>query len=159
MKEMIHEALNIISYALGRRVESLEECMRLSSQDLYLIATKVRRFSTALSYLYEAYYISGLAVKYLSNENFTQERFIQVSKELFTLEIEHGRVIKYPESYAVPIIKDTLIYHQNQKVIERNEDRSFRVIDQVKLDESIEKFIRDLNDQVAINLKFNKALP
>ncbi len=159
MKEMIHEALNIISYALGRRVESLEECMRLSSQDLYLIATKVRRFSTALSYLYEAYYISGLAVKYLSNENFTQERFIQVSKELFTLEIEHGRVIKYPESYAVPIIKDTLIYHQNQKVIERNEDRSFRVVDQVKLDELIEKFIRDLNDQVAINLKFNKALP
>lgn len=159
MKEMIHEALNIISYALGRRVESLEECMRLSSQDLYQIATKVRRFSTALSYLYEAYYISCLAVKYLSHENFTQERFIQVSKELFTLEIEHGRVIKYPESFAVPIIKDTLIYHQNHKIIERNEDRSFRVVDQVKLDEAIEKFIRDLNDQVAINLKFNKALP
>ncbi|MFP5385239.1 MAG: 1-acyl-sn-glycerol-3-phosphate acyltransferase [Bacteriovoracia bacterium] len=159
VKEMIQEALDIVSYALGRKVESLEECMRLSPQDLYLIATKVRRFSTALSYLYEAYYISGLSVKYLSQENFTQDRFIQVSKELFTLELEHGRVIKYPESFAVPIIKDTLIYHQNQKVIERNEDRSFRVVDQLKLDESIEKFIRDLNDQVAINLKFNKALP
>jgi glycerol-3-phosphate O-acyltransferase len=159
MKEMILEALNIISYALGRKVESLEECMRLSSQDLYLIATKVRRFSTALSYLYEAYYISSLAVKYLSQENFTQERFIQVSKELFTLELEHGRVMKYPESYAVPIIKDTLIYLQNQKVLERNDDRSFKVVDQPKLDELIEKFIRDLNDQVAINLKFNKALP
>ena len=159
IKEMILEALEIISYALGRKMESLEECMRLSSQDLYLIATKVRRFSTALSYLYEAYYISSLAVKYLSNENFTQERFVQVSKELFTLEIEHGRVIKYPESFAVPIIKDTLIYHQNQKILERNEDRTFRVVDQVKLDEAIEKFIRDLNDQVAINLKFNKALP
>ena len=158
-KEMIQEALAIISYALGRKVESLEECMRLSSQDLYLLATKVRRFSTALSYLYEAYYISSLAVKYLSQENFTQERFVQVSKELFTLELEHGRVIKYPESFAVPIIKDTLVYHQNQKILERNEDRSFKVVDQVKLDESIEKFIRDLNDQVAINLKFNKALP
>ena len=159
MKEMIHEALDIISFALGRKVESLEECMRLSSQDLYLIATQVRRFSTALSYLYEAYYISSLAVKYLANESFTQERFIQVAKELFTLEIEHGRVIKYPESFAVPIIKDTLVYHQNQKVIDRNEDRSFKVIDHHKLDELIEKFIRDLNDQVAINLKFNKALP
>lgn len=158
-KEMIREALNIISYALGRRVESIEECMRLSSQDLYLIATKVRRFSTALSYLYEAYYISSLAVKYLQNDNFTQERFVQVAKELFALEIEHGRVVKYPESFLVPIIKDTLIYHQNQKVIDRNEDRSFKVIDQAKLDDSIEKFIRDLNDQVAINLKFNKALP
>jgi glycerol-3-phosphate O-acyltransferase len=159
IKEMIFEALNVISFALGRRVDSLEECMKLSSQELYQIATKVRRFSTALSYLYEAYYISSLAVKYLSLENFTQERFTQVAKELFNLEIEHGRVIKYPESFAVPIIKDTLIYHQNQKVIERNEDRTFKVVDHGKLDDSIEKFIRDLNDQVAINLKFNKALP
>jgi len=158
-KEMILEALNVISFALGRKVESMEECMKFSSNELYLIATKVRRFSTALSYLYEAYYISSLAVKYLANENFTQERFVAVAKELFTLELEHGRVIKYPESFAVPIIKDTLIYHQSQKVIDRNDDRSFKVVDQHKLDELIEKFIRDLNDQVAINLKFNKALP
>jgi glycerol-3-phosphate O-acyltransferase len=159
VKEMIREALNIISYALGRRVESIEECMKLSSQDLYQIATKVRRFSTALSYLYEAYYISSLAVKYLASSTFTQERFVQVAKELFHLELEHGRVVKYPESFAVPIIKETLIYHLNQKVLEKNVDRTFKVVDIPKLDESIEKFIRDLNDQVAINLKFNKALP
>jgi glycerol-3-phosphate O-acyltransferase len=159
VKEMIVDALGVISYALGRPIVSIEECMRLSSQDLYLIATKVRRFSTALSYLYEAYYISSLAVKYLSQENFTQERFIQVAKELFSLELEHGRVVKYPESFAVPIIKDTLIYHQSQKILVRNDDRTFRVDDQAKLDEAIEKFIRDLNDQVAINLKFNKGLP
>ena len=159
VKEMIREALNIISYALGRRVESIEECMKLSSQDLYQIATKVRRFSTALSYLYEAYYISSLAVKYLASESFTQERFVQVAKELFDLELEHGRVVKYPESFAVPIIKETLVYHLNQKVLERNEDRSYKVVDIPKLDESIEKFIRDLNDQVSINLKFNKATP
>ncbi len=158
-KEMIGDALNIISYALGRKVESLEESMKLSSQDLYLIATKVRRFSTALSYLYESYYISSLAVKYLANENFTQERFIQVAKELFELEQEHGRVVKYPEAYAVPIIKETLVYHLNQKVIMKNDDRTYKVTDQPKLDESIDKFIQDLNDQVAINLKFNKAMP
>ena len=158
-KEMIKEALAIISYSLGRQVESLEECMKLGSQDLYQIATKVRRFSTALSYLYEAYYISSLSVKYLQNENFTQERFVQVAKELFTLELEHGRVVKYPESFAVPIIKDTLVYFQSQKIIDRNDDRSFKVVDPGKLDVTIEKFIKDLNDQVAINLKFNKALP
>jgi glycerol-3-phosphate O-acyltransferase len=157
-RTMIAEALNIVSYSLGRKVESLEECMKLSPQELYQIATKVRRFSTALSYLYEAYYISGLALKYLSQQNFTQERFLQVAKELFALEIEHGRIIKYPESFAVPIIKDTLIWFQNAKVIDRNEDKSFRVSDHQKLDESIEKFLQDLNDQVAINLKFNKAL-
>lgn len=159
VKEMIGEALGIISYALGRKVESLEEAMRFSSQELFQIATKVRRYSTALSYLYEAYYISSLAIKYLENENFTQERFVQVAKELFTLELEHGRVVKYPESFAVPIIKDTLIYFQNQKVIDRNSDKTFKVVDAQKLEEAIEKFIRDLNDQVTINLKFNKALP
>ena len=159
VKEMLQDALNIISYALGRKVESLEECMHLSSQDLYLIATKVRRFSTAFSYLYEAYYMSSLALKYLSKENFTQERFVSVAKELFSLELEHGRVVRYPESFAVPIIKETLVYFQNQKVIDRNDDRTFKVIDQQKLDESIEKFIRDLNDQVAINLKFSRSAP
>ena len=158
VKDMITEALEIISFALGRRVDSLEECMRLSSQDLYLIATKVRRFSTALSYLYEAYYISSLTIKYLGKESFTTDRFIQVAKELFSLEIEHGRVVKYPEAFAVPIIKDTLVYHQSLKTIDRNDDRTFKVVDHQKLDEAIEKFIRDLNDQVAINLKFNKAL-
>lgn len=157
VKEMIAEAINIISYALGRKIESLEECMRLSSQDLYLLATKVRRFSTALSYLYEAHYISCLAVKYLAAENFTQDKFVQVAKELFQLEQEHGRVVKYSEAYAVPIIKDTLIYLLNQKVLERNDDRTMKVVDTLKLDDLIEKFISDLNDQVAINLKFNKA--
>src|SRR5690606_13114154 len=73
VKEMRQDALNIISYALGRRVESLEECMKLSSQELYTIATKVRRFSTAFSYLYEAYYMSSLSLKYLAKDSFTQD--------------------------------------------------------------------------------------
>jgi glycerol-3-phosphate O-acyltransferase len=158
-KEMIRDALNVISYCLGRRIESLEECMKLPPQELYLIATKVRRFSTALSYLYESYYISCVTIKYLRNESFTADRFVQVAKELFQLEQEHGRVVKYPEAFAVPIVKDTLVYHQNAKIIDKNEDRTFKVVDAGKLDETIEKFIHDLNDQVAINLKFNKALP
>lgn len=156
VKEMMVDALNVISFALDRRVESMEECMKFTSQELYTIATKVRRFSTALSYLYEAYYISCLAIKYFGTNNFTQERFVQVAKELFELELQHGRVVKYPEAFAVPIIKETLDYVLNQKVIERNEDRSFKIIDGPKLDDLIEKFIKDLSDQVAINLKFNR---
>jgi glycerol-3-phosphate O-acyltransferase len=159
VKEMIRDALNVISYCLGRRVDSLEECMKLQPQELYLIANKVKRFSTALSYLYEAYYISCVTIKYLSKEPFNADRFVAVAKELFQLEQEHGRVVKYPEAFAVPIVKDTIIYFQNARIIEKNDDRTFQVIDAVKLDETIEKFIRDLNDQVAINLKFNRALP
>lgn len=158
VKEMITDALKVISFCLGRKMESLEECMKLEPQELFQIATKVKSFSTALSYLYESYYISCVTIKYLANENFTADRFVQVAKELFELEQEHGRVVKYPEAFAVPIVKDTLIYFQNARIIDRNEDRTFKVVDPVKLEETIEKFIRDLNDQVAINLKFNKAL-
>jgi len=156
-KEMIAEAVKIVSYALGRKVESMEECMKLSSQEMFQVATKVRRFSTGLAYLYEAYYISSLAIKYLKQESFTQERFVQVAKELFQLELEHGRVVKYPESFAVPIIKDTLVYHKNKKIIESVDDKTYRLVDGDKLDVAIEKFIQDLNDHVVINLKLNKA--
>ncbi len=156
VKQMIFTALDVVSFGVGRRIESTDEFFKFSSQELYQIATKVRRFSTAFSYIYEAYYISAITVKYLSNETFTQERFIQVAKELFSLEIEHGRVVKYPESFAVPIIKDTLDYYLTHKTLERTEDRKFKVADQASLDKIIEKFLYDLNDQVAINLKFNK---
>ncbi len=156
-KEMIAEALMIISNAVGRKIESIEEAMKLSPQELFQIASKVRRFSTALSYLYEAYYISCMTLQYLVNENFNETRFTQVAKELFDLELEHGRVVKYPESFAVPIIKETLDYHMNNKILTRNGDRTFTVTDSEKLDEMIQKFIKDLNDQVAINLKFNKG--
>lgn len=156
VKEMIFTALDIVSYGVGRKIESTDEFFKFSSQELYQIATKVRRFSTALSYIYEAYYISAITVKYLSNEAFTQERFIQVAKELFSLEIEHGRVVKYPESFAVPIIKETIDYYLTNNTVEKTEDRKFRVVDAAKLDQLIEKFIYDLNDQVAINLKFNR---
>ncbi len=79
-------------------------------------------------------------------------------KDLSSLELEHGRVVKYSESYAVPILKDTLQFFQNEKVLIRDKDRSLKVVDSKKLDELVEKFIKDLNDQVTINLKFNKAL-
>ena len=85
------------------------------------------------------------------------ERFLQVTHELFSMELEHGRVVKYPESYSVPIIKDTLDYLQNQEVLKREDGGKFRVTDTAKVDQLIEKFLRDLNDQVAINLKFSRG--
>lgn len=157
VKEMMQEALKILSYALNREVKSLDEALKFSTQDMYLIATKIKNFSTALSYLYESYYISIMAINYLKGSGFTQDKFLQVVKELFTLEIQHGRVIRYNESFAVPILKDTLIHFQNEKVLARNESREFIVHDPEKLEQSLDSFVKDLNDQVAINVKFNKV--
>jgi glycerol-3-phosphate O-acyltransferase len=157
VKEMILHARDVVGYAVGRPLHALDEALAFSPNDLYLLASKVRHFSTAFSYLYEAYYLSAIGLKYLSKETFNMERFLQVTHELFGLELEHGRVVKYPESYSVPIIKDTLDYMQSEQVLARIDGGKFRVTDVAKVDALIEKFLRDLNDQVAINLKFNRT--
>jgi glycerol-3-phosphate O-acyltransferase len=157
IKEMILHAREVVEYAVGRPLHGLDEALSFSPNDLYLLASRVRHFSTAFSYLYEAYYLSGISLQYLVQDDFSKERFLQVAQELFELELEHGRIVKYPEAYSVPILKDTLDYYLAFGVLELKADGKMRVINLEKLDASIEKFLRDLNDQVAINLKFNRA--
>jgi glycerol-3-phosphate O-acyltransferase len=156
VKEMIQEAIAIVEYAVGSKIERLDEALAFPAEKLYKVASSVRRFSTAFSYIYEAYYTSAITVKYIGFEKFSEERFLNVSKELFDMEKEHGRVIKYPESYTVPKMKGTLDYLVNLKVLHWDEDAGlYQVIDMDKVNFLIEKFARDVNDQVSINLKFN----
>lgn len=157
IKEMILHAREVVEYAVGRPLHALDEALEFNPSDLYQLASKVRHFSTAFSYLYEAYYLAAISLKYLGNDLFGSERFLQVAQELFSLELEHGRVVKYPESYSVPILKDTLDFFVGEGVLKRVDGGKYQVVDQDKVDKLIEKFLRDLNDQVAINLKFNRA--
>ncbi len=157
IKEMILHAREVVEYAVGRPLHALDEALEFNPSDLYQLASKVRHFSTAFSYLYEAYYLAAISLKYLGKDLFGSERFLQVAQELFSLELEHGRVVKYPESYSVPILKDTLDFFVGEGVLKRVDGGKYQVVDQDKVDKLIEKFLRDLNDQVAINLKFNRA--
>lgn len=157
VREMVSHAREIVSYALGRPVTNLDEALKFSPAELFQLASKVRHFSTAFSYLYEAYYLAATSAKYLIGETFNSERFLQVAQELFTMELEHGRVVKYPESFTTPILKDTLEYMENQKALQRKDGGKYVVTDAAKVDFLIEKFLRALNDQVAINLKFNRS--
>lgn len=156
VKEMIKEAMRVIEYSLNKKIKNISEVLSFSPEELYVIAVKVRRFSTAFSYIYESYYISAVTIKYLSETTFTTDNFLTVAKELFELEIDHGRVIKYPESFSVPNLKDTLRYLENLSIIELDEEQKYKVSDIEKINYLIEKFARDINDQVAINLKFNQ---
>ena len=157
IKEMILHAREVVEYAVGRPLHALDEALEFNPTDLYQLASKVRHFSTAFSYLYEAYYLAAISLKYLGSDLFGSERFLQVAQELFSLELEHGRVVKYPESYSVPILKDTLDFFVGEGVLKRVDGGKYQVVEQEKVDKLIEKFLRDLNDQVAINLKFNRA--
>lgn len=152
--EMLEEGMRIVEYALNRKTTGIDEILKLPMDDLYQVAAKVRRFSTALSYIYEAYYIAAVTVKYLKDEPFSEDKFIQVGRELFEMEREHGRVVKYPESFTVPKLKATLNYLENSGLIARDEQNIISVLEPKKIGIMIEKFARDVNDQVSINLKF-----
>ncbi len=154
--EMLTEAKQIISHAVGQEVRTTDEVLKFSSQDLYKVARLVRRFSSAFSYIYEGYYISCSAVKYLENSTFTEERFIQVVKDLFEIELQHGRIVTYRESFTIPSMRDTLKYLQNLDVLLKKSS-DYVVQNHEKLDYLIEKFAKDINDQVSINLKFNRG--
>lgn len=156
VREMLTHARDVVSYALGRPA-NLDEALKFSPAELFQLASKVRHFSTAFSYLYEAYYLAAISAKYLVGESFNSERFLQVAQELFAMELEHGRVVKYPESFTTPILKDTLEYLENQKALEKKDGGKYTVTDPAKVDFLIEKFLRSLNDQIAINLKFNRG--
>lgn len=152
-EQMLTEGLRIFSYALDREVKDTEELLSLSPEELYRIARLVKPFSTALSYIYEAYYITAITAKYLIDDEFTLDKFLQISEELFKMEMEHGRVVKYRESYTVPKVTSALDYLVNLQVIEKINEKNFKVLDSKKLGDLIEKFARDLGDQVSINIK------
>jgi len=154
-KDMLREALEIITFALGRRVENLEESFSLSTQELYLIASKVKIFSTALSYLYESYFLSSSALKFLRKAPFSERDFLEVSKELHNMELLHGRLVKYPESYLVPVLKDSLKYFLHDQILQVNDKGMYFIPKADSMDKYIEKFAKDINDQVVLNLKLN----
>ena len=153
--EMTREAMRIMSYALERKIKHINEVLSLSIDELYKVATQVKNFASALSYIYEAYYISAISIKYLSDDPFTEDQFLNVTKELFEMEKEHGRIVRYNESFTVPKMKSTLEYLTFLEVIEKT-DKKYIVSDLGKLNYLIEKFAKDVNDQVSINLKFNQ---
>jgi glycerol-3-phosphate O-acyltransferase len=156
VREMIAETIRVVEYAVGSKIERLDEALAFPPEKLYKVASSVRRFSTAFSYIYEAYYTSTITLKYLGHDAFTMDQFLQVGKELFDMEKEHGRVIKYPESFTVPKMKGTLKYLENLEIISHDEEKQqYKVENMEKVNYLIEKFARDVNDQVSINLKFS----
>ena len=74
------------------------------------------------------------------------------------MEKEHGRVIKYPESYTVPKLISALDYFENMKIIEKLPGKKIKVLEVSKLSELIEKFAKDIGDQISINIKLKNSL-
>ncbi|AUN98653.1 hypothetical protein DOM21_07845 [Bacteriovorax stolpii] len=154
VKEFLNSTLEIVSDAVGREVKTLEECMELSHKELYQILQKVSLFSRACNYLMEAYYVCGLTLTALSKEykeGFKMETFLKKYKEVFESERKLKRIIKYAESYSVPLSKSSLQYFVHTGIVASNSGY-YAVTDSQKLADVLTKVESDLSSQLSINL-------
>ncbi len=154
IKEFQMKALEIISDAVGKPVESLEACMELNHKELYQILTRVSPFARINNYLIEAYYVAGLTLMELyrdQKEGFKLDTYTKKSKEVFESERKLKRVIKYPESYSVPLSKSSLQYYTHIKLVD-SKAGFYQVVDADKLKAVVGSFEHDLTNQLILNV-------
>lgn len=153
IKEMFFKAFRIISVSIGRDIKTLDECLTLSHKELYSIATNLGHFSRTCTFIIECYYLSALTINALNIElknGFKVDQFLKKSKDVFEVEKALGRVIKHPESYTLPVIKTSLKYFENQKLV-AFKDGIYVVTDLKRL----HQLILDYEDNLLEHIKFN----
>ena len=129
--------------------------LNLKHNELMNIATELGVFARSCTYFTESYYIGALTLKVIYTEKnypFKQEYFIKKSKDVFEAEKSLGRVIKYSESYSIPVIKNCLKFFQNSGVL--NWEENGYVLNRIAfLDKSIIRFEKELSDQIRFNMR------
>ena len=93
VKETLHKVIEIISKTSGRKINSLDDCMRLKHKELMNIATELGVFARSCTYFTESYYIGALTLKVIYTEKnypFKQDYFLKKSKEVFEAEKSLG---------------------------------------------------------------------
>jgi glycerol-3-phosphate O-acyltransferase len=155
VKQFFHRALNVVTDAIGRRVSSLNDLTTLSQKELYAIVAKVGVFGRTLSYINEAYYASALATLEMSRESdqgFKMETYQKRVADVFERERELGRVIRYPEGYSQPLVKNVIKYLENLSFVEFADGR-YRVTDEAGLAALVKRYENDLIDQLTLNIR------
>jgi hypothetical protein len=79
------------------------------------------------------------------------DTFLKRNKEMFEIERKHKRIIKYPESYSVPLSKSSLEYFVYTKIVD-SKNGFYILVDSDKLLPMINKMEEDLSSQLIINL-------
>jgi len=153
VKEFFKKSLNMISDAIGRELTSIGECMELSHQELYKIASYLGLFSRSMSYIYEAYFVCALSLKSLSEEKadgFKMDDYTKTFRENFEKEKSIARVIRFAESSSTPLMKNAMKYFQQENII-ANDKGVYKIINK----ESLDKALHDIEQELVEQLKFN----
>lgn len=156
VKEFFNSALAVISDCVGRDIFDLTECLNLSKEDLYCIASKVGVFSKLLSYLNEAYYCCGKGILALAGDD--PEEVIKtevLNKKIQSVsedEILLGRVLKYPENFSVTQVRSCLSYLSHLGIVGKS-GSGISLPNRGKLEELTEKFEESLLDGLTFNIR------
>ena len=79
------------------------------------------------------------------------ETFLKRYKEVFESERKLKRIIKYAESYSIPLSKSSLQYYVHTGIVAGNSGY-YTVTDPQKLNDVLTKVESDLTSQLSINL-------
>jgi glycerol-3-phosphate O-acyltransferase len=153
VKEYFTNSLKMISDAIGRELTSLNECMELSHKELYSIASYLGVFSRSMSYIHEAYFVCAITIKQLSDastDGFKMDEYSKSFKENFDQEKAVARVIRFTESSSTPLMKNAMKYFMQEGMVV-NESGSYKVSNAQEL----EKFIKNIEEELVEQLKFN----
>lgn len=157
VKEFFRATLDHISTLSGRRVETLEQCLEISNERkvMFTIISGIGVFNRSLTYIAEGYYIAALTVKELSlvnNGEFDTNTFTTKAREIFELELDRAMVIKFQESFSLPLLKNGLKYFTGIEILSAKGDR-YSVISGEKLDQLIADYKDDIESAQMINIR------
>ncbi len=150
-QELLANALEIMSYSTGREIENLSEVVKLTDDDVDQITSKINVFSSGLSYINECYYLAAKALDHLRKKEFTLEKFTKIVKEIYTIELKHGRMVQFEESFSVPVVKSALNFYKYKGCLVGHDDK-FKVVDIDSVFELKKRFAEDLNINLIMNL-------
>jgi glycerol-3-phosphate O-acyltransferase len=158
VKEFLQQSIEVISDSLGRDIKSLDDCMNTTPKDLYAIATNLGIFSRSCHYLVESYYLAVQAVSTLNTEfpqGFKRDQFQKTVKRVHETEKSLGRVVKFAESFSLPVIETGLTLLENKSILKWDGD-TCRVLDSEALFNLRKKYEQDLLESLSFNVKIHK---
>ncbi len=155
VKQFFHQILQVVGDAIGERISTLEEMANLSHRQLYAIISRLGIFGRVLSPVDEAYYIAGLSLQSLGNESpegFKLEAYLKGFRDIFYQELQLGRIIRYSESYSIPLAKSGLKYFTHRGLV-KNQGGELKVEGLAKLRQLTEGYEKNLIEQLTLNIR------
>lgn len=155
VRTFLVKTLEVVSRCVGRKIEELHALLDLSHQELYAIASRLGVFSRSYSYIFEAYYVAGLSLKKLNEdtgEGIKEEDYLKASREVFDSERRFSKVLRFSESYALPLMESALLYYQTEKVVQKVDDR-YVISHSQGLNSLVGTFQKELLEQLKFNIR------